>query len=452
MKLINTPLYLMLSLALLPLLVKDAQACSCNEYGTPPCAAYWRADAVFSGIIIDIKKPSHQPSGDLPKALLHFVIEESFRGVESPELDVATLSGTSCDIPFNKGERWLIYAYRDKSSGKLEIYPCTRITLLANADEDLKYIRGLKQNKPEQSILGKLLRNKYIPLTEVKVAIEGNGHKSETVTGKEGEFSLAIPQSGDYVFRAYVPFAASMLAYTENENIEVRSTDNLTTIEYKIKVPEGQCIYKEFDLFKVDLHATAEVSGRVLDKSGRPFSPAGYLYLVNAEDEGDSTFKEIGSNGEFKFEGVAVGRYYLVVNPYDKPPGEGDAPSLRTYYPGVRNPSNATLVTVVEGAKIEDIVFRLSAPLKERVVSGKVVWADGRIAKDAFVSLYGGEKMEYIRMVKTDSQGNFMMKIYGDFSYEIKAEKMGETRGYGEKVKIPPTNKLQPFRLVIQPE
>ena len=443
---------LMLLFVLLPPLTKQAHACTCVEYGVPACAAYWRADAVFAGIITDIKKLPEPSPGDMPKALLHFVIEDAYRGITGSDVDVATLSGTSCDIEFEKGERLLVYAYRDKASGRLEIHPCTRLVSLSDAEEDLKYIDSLRQKKFEQSILGKLKRNSYEPLIGVKVTAEGSGHKFEAVTGDEGTFKLDLPQSGNYTFRASVPFAAALLMYSGDEPIKVSPTDELTVIEYKVNVPEGQCLYKEFNVFKVDLHATAEISGRVRDKSGRPFSPAGYVYLVNAEDDEDKSYTKIGSAGEFKFEGVAVGRYFLVVNPYDSPPDEDDAPYSRTFYPGVSTSNQATLIPVVEGAKLENIDFRLRTPLKERVITGKVLWADGRVASDAHVSLYGGAQNKYVQMVRTDDQGNFSMKVYGEFQYEIKAQRMGEISGRGEMVKIPSTNKPKPFRLIIKPE
>src|SRR4051794_25954800 len=112
-------LFLTLFFVLQMLLSVEAQACSCIQYGEPACSAYWGADAVFSGIITDIKKPSSQSPGVFSeKALLHFVMQDAYRGISGSEIDIATLSGTSCDIPFENGERLLVYAYRDKSSGR----------------------------------------------------------------------------------------------------------------------------------------------------------------------------------------------------------------------------------------------------------------------------------------------------------------------------------------------
>lgn len=69
----------------------------------------------------------------------------------------------------------------------------------------------------------------------------------------------------------------------------------------------------------------------MLTASGRSVGP-GFVYLVNTSNPDESDFKKIEENGSFKFEGVAVGQYYLVLSPRSEAPGENDAPYPRTYY------------------------------------------------------------------------------------------------------------------------
>ena len=99
-----------ISLAALMFFPAQANACQCAEYGTPVCAAYWRADAVFVGQLSKITPVVKQSDDELPTALLHFIVEQPFRGVTRAQVDVATLFGTSCDMKFDKGQRYLIYA------------------------------------------------------------------------------------------------------------------------------------------------------------------------------------------------------------------------------------------------------------------------------------------------------------------------------------------------------
>lgn len=171
----------------------EARACSCVESVTPPCAAYWRADAVFTGVVNDIRKLPGRPSDPLPKALLHFVVEDKYRNVSAAELEVETLSGTSRDTEFKKGERWLVYAFKDPSTGRLAVSPCTRTTRLEHADEDLSYLRGLRQRPPAQSVLGRLSRGRYEPLAGLKVTVAGGGLSLEAATDADGQFAVALP-------------------------------------------------------------------------------------------------------------------------------------------------------------------------------------------------------------------------------------------------------------------
>jgi hypothetical protein len=434
------------------LLAGEARACSCVEYGTPPCAEYWRADAVFAGVITDIRKLPNDPNS-LPQALLHFRVEDAYRGVSVSELDVATLSGTSCDGTFEKGERWLVYGYRDAATGRLEILPCTRTHLLRGDSEDLAYIRGLKRGKSEQAVLGKLLRNRHEPLAGLKVTVQGGGQSFESMTDAEGGYGFSLPKAGTYTVRSFVPFSAGAMSH--RVPVGTQPTDEQTVVEYSVTIPAGQCAYNEIDVYRVDLHATAEVSGTVINEAGEAVT-RGQLYLVDAAPQDGSRaereYTKIGEDGGFKFEGVAVGRYYLVINPDDEAPGEGDAPHPRTFHAGATDTSRATPLVITEGAKLEGITFRVRPAMKARVISGRVVWADGKPATTATVSLYDGEADRYIRMVGVDAEGRFTLEVFGDFKYELSASVYGKKYGASEKVQVPQTGQPAPIKIVVTPK
>src|SRR5689334_7365426 len=128
----------------------------------PPCSAYWDADAVFVGSITEITDAPPEPNEILKYLLLHFAVEEPYRGVESSEVAVATITGTECSRKYQVGERWLVYARRQSPTGRLEMW--TRTTLYSNANEDLAYIRGLSEHAPESSIFARVFIHPYTPL------------------------------------------------------------------------------------------------------------------------------------------------------------------------------------------------------------------------------------------------------------------------------------------------
>jgi hypothetical protein len=140
------------------------------------------------------------------------------------------------------------------------------------------------------------------------------------------------------------------------------------------------------------------------------------------------------------------------MNPNDDPPDGSNAPYARTYFPGVSNSRDASLITVTEGAKLENLNIRLPALLKQRVITGKVVWSNGRPVPDAMVFLYNTATNREVTGVRSDQLGHFELKVYGDFKYEIDADSDSVESGKSERVKVPQSGALKPFKLVLKPE
>jgi len=434
-------------------LAAEPAACSCVEYGAPPCAAYWSADAVFTGVITDIKKQPEPPPGSLPIALLHFIVEDKFRGINVSEADVETLSGTSCDMAFEKGERWLVYGYRNEATGRLAIHPCTRTRRLGHGDnEDLAYARAVGRAAPQQSVGGAIGRRLTDEPQRVKVTVVGGGRTFETTTDDDGNFSVQLPKGGAYTVRAVIPFSAAVISHTTPVR-ELEVSDERTVVEYPVEVPAGRCAYNELNVYEVDLHATAEVSGKVLDEAGQPLT-RGYVHLVEAAPkEGSEPWTNnarIGDDGSFKFERVPVGSFLLVLNPSDEAPDDSDAPHPRTFYPHAADRAQASPLVVTEGLKLEGVNFRVRAALRKRVIEGRVQWPDGKPAALASVSLYNGDK--YVRTVKADARGRFEVEAYGDFDYQVSATVYGDRPAESEKVKVPRDGRPAPLVLKPKPE
>lgn len=439
-------LLILISFAWLPFIPAEARGCTCSEYDVPVCAAYWRTDAVFAGQLLDITPVEKKSEDEMPTVMLHFIIEQPFRGVAGNRIDVETHHGTSCDMKFEKGERYLIYASREQDNNQLFAGACSRTNNLKDADDDLDYIRAVTQQRATESILGRLLRNQYEPLAGLKVTVMSGDKTLEAKTDAKGDFTVSVPGPGNYTVRAFIPFAALFMAQREDEQPKIDATDALTTFEYKVDIAKNQCNYRQIDAYKIDLHATAAVSGNVLTASGQPVSP-GYVSLVNASDPDRGMSQKLENNGAFKFENIAVGEYYLILNPHNNAPDENDAPYPRTYFPNGAEAGGATKLVVTEGAKLENLTLRVGPSWKERIIAGKVVWQNGSQARDAHISLYDGKR--YIRLIKLDEKGRFNFKVYGDFKYAIVAETWGKHQGRSERVSV--TNeKSTDLKLVLK--
>ena len=127
----------------------EINACSCAGSGSP-CEAYGEASAVFTGIVTGGSLIKIKDRGDEYQQLkLSFSIEENFRGVEGSVTEVITgLGYADCGFGFERGGRYLVYAYRSQEDKKLYTSICTRTRSLPEAGEDLKYLRGLSSASP----------------------------------------------------------------------------------------------------------------------------------------------------------------------------------------------------------------------------------------------------------------------------------------------------------------
>src|SRR5690348_12158935 len=105
------PLLIAVSVAIATLCVgvRPGLACDCH-YGGPPCEGFWRAPVVFAGYVVAVR-PMNSAPGDGPTRRTQFRVTEAFRGVTAGSLIDLFGYGTSCDLFFGAGERWIVYAH-----------------------------------------------------------------------------------------------------------------------------------------------------------------------------------------------------------------------------------------------------------------------------------------------------------------------------------------------------
>lgn len=130
----------------------DASACSCIS-PPPPEVALDKADAVFSGEVVEITENERIIRGYGNN--IHFKVDKVWKGTDASEIVVTTgYGGGDCGISFEKGQQYLVYATLSDMYVKnaLSTTICHRTTEISSATEDLNALgEGQEVSEPEAS-------------------------------------------------------------------------------------------------------------------------------------------------------------------------------------------------------------------------------------------------------------------------------------------------------------
>lgn len=407
-------------------LVDKAAACTCKgprmDPGFHPCITHRPADAVFTGQVVEISSARPDQPVYLSEKIVRFSVDKAFKGIEGRTAEVVTNPSTpSCGYDFKLGQRYFVYARRDKQ-GRLTEGLCGPTVPLEEAALDLAYAEEVMNGVKGGRIVGAVTRydrhdvNDYgtrAPVAGVEVVLESGEEIAKTVTNSKGQYEFRDLGAGDYRVRAALP--------TE---LRVWSNDGKPKDHYVMLREETGCASESFLLTN-----SSSISGRLVTPESSSL-PAQAIALIPLDEKG----KEISSalapseasareKGSYYFRDVAPGRYLLAVNPRNRP-GTSDPVYPLMYYPGVMSRDQATVIQVSSSREISLNDFMLTRPLAERWFSGTVLLADKTPAAGAKVILIDpNDRMmgTNVTEIVADDQGRFRVKGYESFPYWIEA-------------------------------
>jgi protocatechuate 3,4-dioxygenase beta subunit len=427
LRLMNKPtrcFFLLLIATLLHCFNSEASACSCGSGGGAPCEEFWRVDAVFTGRVtgssqITVDEGEYKST----QRVVRLTVEQRFRGaVEDVETEVITgLGGGDCGYEFKMGGRYIVYAYRNEKDHKLYTSICSRTRTLAEAADDLAFVRELSTTRDAAgSVFGRVVKRNYQwkegenvfkPVPGVDVLIEGVGKKYEARSDGQGHFRVAGLPPGTYKVKIRVP---------EGLTTEGMKNETSRLLEGEVTLVARGCAEREFYL-----ESDTRVAGRVLDATAQPVA---HMRLEmrpapnNRNNYNALLYAETDAEGRFEFKEVPPGIYLLgfrIIGATNTEP----LPYPRIYYPGVPTRAQAGIVSVKEGERVRDLELRMLPRLEEINLEGTVVWADGRPAPGAGVnvSLFEEGEMTVYRWLKADERGRFTLKVFSGANYKVNA-------------------------------
>ena len=217
--------FLAVSIVILPLATRVAEACSCYE--NPPCSAVWRADAVFVGTVVErVREPV---GGTISWTVHHVAVNQRLHGSVDPfialtgaarptaeqiEASKSAASPTdimsTCDYNFEVGRRYVIYATKT-AEGRWTTSMCAGTKPIEDATADLGYISGIPGTAPIGRLYGSIERiishdsaEQGMPAAGVRVELIGPTDRLIAITDGQGKFDVRVPP-GDYTIAPVVP-------------------------------------------------------------------------------------------------------------------------------------------------------------------------------------------------------------------------------------------------------
>lgn len=138
---------------------RGAYACSYVGDQTP-AEELESSDAVFAGEVMSLGAEDSDPEDDVPLGGAKFSIKASWKGISGDSAIIygfgATEGGgmlveTSCDVTFERGDSYLVYAYREEEEGDEILYTdiCTATKPLSDAEEDLRVLSSPSSTLPD---------------------------------------------------------------------------------------------------------------------------------------------------------------------------------------------------------------------------------------------------------------------------------------------------------------
>ncbi len=406
------------------------EACSCLV-GKPTCQAYWEYPVVFLGVAAEVKPITQKAKNFewIQSYKVRFSVVESFRGTDGQQIEIRTGSGGGdCGYPFQQAERYLVYAYRDDKTGEVQTGICTPTRPGSRAIDDLAYIRGLGKKQDGGRIFGTVTRfqcefdgpclpfrlgfeNEAVlsvqggggtPLRDITVRATREGKGWEARTDSGGRYEIAALPPGKYTVTSSLP-------------------SNLVNKNEEIEVFESSCAQVDFET-----QSDGRIHGRLLDSAGEPVNSVPVMVVEARADPTDWRLKNESDftepDGTFNVGPLPPGRYFVGVNVGDPP---YDArPFPKTFFPGVSQSQQATVIELGDGQKVSSLELRVERlPLVD--VETVVVWPDGRPASGAYVYLHNQEypdsEIVGSAVKPTDESGHITLKAPAGFRYWVHA-------------------------------
>jgi carboxypeptidase family protein len=379
----------------------DALACTC-ALGGSPCGVRTSPDAViFVGTTTEISAPAaavDPATGPASRVVrVRFAVSEAIQGPKTPTAVSSTEEkGSGCGFPFQVGQTYLVYAFRQADGLHTDI--CSGTGTLSEKTDDLEILREAALGAVRPRLFGTVvflqsaMNGTVVPvvagaLPAIKIVARKGTERHETTTDSRGTFRFVGLEPGRYTVHPEValplkpPFDSEAIV-----NLDACSAETLLTL------------------------TAVSLTGTVRRHDGSPGPRDVKVTVLDAQhrsaDHGAVMFTNEG--GQWSVDGLAAGRYLVGLNAFEAPSASNPYPTV--WYPGVSDVAKAQEIAFLDG-RARQLDLTLPPPLRLRTIRGVVRDPMNQVAAGARVTLFDREfPTREVGSATTDAEGRFSVR------------------------------------------
>lgn len=246
------------------------------------------------------------------------------------------------------------------------------------------------------------------------------------VTDAKGEYRIANVPSGNYT----VSPTASAYVFAGDSNGE------------RSLIINGSETVEDFDF---SLIRGGVITGKVVDPDGQPMIEE-EVYAFSPRDPGFGSVRPAAitdDRGIYRIFALRPGSYVVAAAKddvrYTRNPRPG--PYVRTFYPGVTDSAQATVIEVSDGSEATDVDITFSRPLVTYTASGRIVSGEtGEPLPDVPYGLIrfggSGQSRTLTPGIVTNSRGEFKLENLPPGQYSVLVEPQSERGFRGEELRF----------------
>jgi len=392
------------ALFLLAVFPASAWACICSPVERA-CQAYRATPIIFTGTIVGLDSKEAASTTRGYTQLIHFAVNESFKGVIEQTLAVKYIHvPSSCGFhapKFALHQLYLVWAFQD-GDGNSFLTDCTATRPLGDATQLISELRELRSGAGATYIFGGIYRNRTppnglrweelddyssVPLPGTKVVVSSSGRTYSAQADQKGQFMVPLEHGGIYQIAIDLP------RHFQQEQLK-----------QEIALEDHECAdMSEWTQYEFVFR------GRVVDTQGTPIEGVPLsLLLSNKLESSNHTFTN--SAGEYELKASKPGEYLVAVN-WDEPPSDS-APFPTTLYPGVGDIEKASPLQTQETGPAALSDFRMP-PSKTCTLQVQVRDRSGRPEKKANILIKFFPQQFWHSVENVDSEGMAEVTVAG---------------------------------------